>query len=107
MEEVKRILVKHIRIADNKLVEQSNDGLTNAYFRNLPALMGICRTTIDQINLISKRNENLEKMQMQMQRDDMDDYTKIMKMVNKAHDKKAKEQGYIIHPGTGELVKTN
>jgi len=95
--------LKHLEIADKLLIEQVDNGMTNAYFKNLPTAIAVWRNILDQVNLISRRQEKIELTQKNYILNE----TQILQIVNNAHQKKAKETGLFIHPGTQKMTKVN
>jgi len=100
IEEIKSKALKHLKIADELLISQYNEGNTKAYFNNLPVAISLFRSLLDQANFLGRRLEKIEINQNNLVLNE----TQILQIVNKAYTQKAKETGFKIHPGTGCLV---
>ena len=85
------------------MIEQYEQGASNAYFKNLPVAISLFRSVIDQVNAIGKRMEKIEVNQTNYILNE----TQILAIINKDIEKKQKEQGFEIHPGTGELINSD
>lgn len=91
---------KHLKIADELLVEAYEEGNTRAYFKNLPVAISLFRTVLDQLNFLGKQVESINITQNNLILSETD----IMNIVNKTWKQKEKDTGMSVHPGTGEII---
>ncbi|HUS51595.1 MAG TPA: hypothetical protein VMZ91_15620 [Candidatus Paceibacterota bacterium] len=106
-EEMKRMInaiktksMKHLKIADDLLVEAYEEKDTKAYFRNLPVAIQLFRSILDQINFLNNRLQKIEINQNNLILNE----PQILNIVNKAWKQKERDEEFIIHPGTNTLV---
>ena len=100
LETIKKKALKHLEIADEILLEQYDEGNTKAYFNNLPVAISLFRSLLDQANFLGRR---LEKIEINQQNFILNE-TQILQIVNKKMSQREREQGYVVHPGTGEII---
>jgi len=98
---IRNISFAHVDIANKKLLAHAEDEESNKYFDNLPVMISVCRSLLDQAKFLGDRLAKIEIVQNKLVLNE----TQILQIVNDAYAQKARETGLRIHPGTGQFVK--
>ena len=72
----------------------------NVQVKLVPTLLAVCREILSQISVIKKQQENIVVNQKNVVLNEM----QVLQVVNKEFKRKEEETGYVIHPGTGEMI---
>lgn len=100
VQKIRSKALKHLEIADELLLNEYKQGNTKAYFNNLPVAIQLFRSLLDQANSLGRRLEKIEINQNNFILNE----TQILQLINKKMSQREHEAGYIIHPGTGQLL---
>lgn len=100
IKKIKTISMAHVEIANKKLLMYADMEDDKKYFDNLPVMISVCRSLLDQANFLGNKLTKIEITQNKLVLNE----TQIMQIVNDAYKQKERETGKRIHPGTGLLI---
>ena len=99
IKKIKTVSLAHYDIANKKLLELAKEDNPDKYFDNLPAMVSVSRSLLDQAKFLGDKISKVEITQNKLVLNE----TQILQIVNNAYAQKEKDTGYFIHPGRNRL----